>query len=445
VATIRCFGTVLYELRYLEIRASSFEILRDDTLEFQEVTTNIRRTFDRLLQKAVERCEHEAKALGLVIPSRGITIEDVPLFQFPGKLSADMRGEDGGKEDNAIIKIATSFLEIAEEYNSLGFNRVFSPQELVAMVPERVNEERVRTFEAAVHNLQAVYDTHIQYTRMETNDNQLIKLRGFISLALHLLEIATELVHFHERHERSSRHAAIYKQLQELIGSYQMLDVMGNYALFYCTKFLQYGKQLSEDAVMEYAQVTSKRIPIPIYRGFHVRPSTYIAKIIHRYGANVQMYLGDEVYDAGCVFDLFRANEEINMEKRRIIAKKLICDQHITAMGKETLPEVIRRELKHLASEKAIVIHQEILPEDLVMNGFHNDELTPEDVKGAINQVIARLLAVGKVDILMPLSVIFVGDIRPLQDIDILAQSGYGEDARGNNIPLPKEISYLYK
>ena len=36
VATIRCFGTVLYELRYLEIRTSSFENLRDDILEFQE-------------------------------------------------------------------------------------------------------------------------------------------------------------------------------------------------------------------------------------------------------------------------------------------------------------------------------------------------------------------------------------------------------------------------
>ena len=49
------------------------------------------------------------------------------------------------------------------------------------------------------------------------------------------------------------------------------------------------------------------------------------------------------------------------------------------------------------------------------------------------------------VDIRMPLSVIFIGDHRPLQDIEILAKSGYGEDAQGNNIPLPKEISYLHK
>lgn len=445
VATVRCFGTVLYELRYLEIRASSFESLRDDTQAFQDVTEHIRANFDALLCKTIEHCEREAKMLGLTLPVVGLQDDDVPSFHLPGRLANDMHGEERQKDDNAIIKIATSFLEIAEEYTFLGFNRVFDPHDLVEMVPERVNEERLRTFEAAVHNLQAIYDTHIQYTSLEANDIRLQKLRGSISLALHLLEIATTLVHFHERHERNSRHATIYKQLQEIIGSYQILDVMGNYALFYCTKFLQYGKQLSEEAVVEYAQVTSKRISIPIYRGFHVRPSTYIAKIVHRYGANVRMFLGDEVYDAGCVFDLFRANEEINMEKRRLISKKLLSSQHLTAITEDSLPEVIKHELKYLANEHSLVIHQEILPEDLVIKCLDKDELTPEDVRGAINQVIARLLAVGKIDILMPLSVIFIGDRRPLRDIEILAQSGYGEDARGTNVPLPKEISYLYK
>lgn len=356
-----------------------------------------------------------------------------------------MRDENVPKEDEAIVKIATLFLEIAEEYTSLGFGRIFTAQELVEMIPEHVNEERLRTFETEVQNLQALYDTYIQYTKMEAKDPRLLKLRGCISIALHLLDIATELVHFHERHERNARHAAIYKRLQGIIGIYQILDLMGNYALFYCTKFLQQGKQLSEEAVMDYAQIISKRIPIPIYRGFHVRPSTYIAKIVRHYGADVQMHLGDEVYDPGCVFDLFRVNEEINMEKRRLIAKKLLSTQHITVLTRDILPQRIKRVLNCLLDEKLIVAHQEILPEDLEVKGIEKQELTPEDVRGAVNQVIARVLAVGKVDILLPLSVTFIGDRRPLHDIEILAQSGYGEDEKGNNVPLPKEISYLYK
>ncbi len=445
VATIRCLSTVAYQLRYLEIRVVSFDILKDETQDFQEITADVREIFDRLLQNTFKVCERETLNLGITIPATGVTPEDFPFFRSPGKLHADMREEHVKKEDEAIVKIASSFLEIVEEYTALGFGRIFTAQELVEMVPEHVNEERLRTFESGVQNLQAVYDTHIQYTRMEAKDSRLPKLRGCISIALHLLEIATELIHFHERHERNARQAAIYKHLQKIIGLYQTLDLMGNYALFYCTHFLREGKRLSEDAVMDYAQIISKRIPIPIYRGFHVRPSTYIAKIVRHYGADVQMHLGDEVYDASCVFDLFRANEEINMEKRRLIAKKLLSIQHFTAIPRDILAHILTRVLNDLVAEQLIVKHQEILPEDLEINGVEKPELTPEDVRGAMNQIIARVLAVGKIDILMPVSVTFIGDRRPLEDIDILAKGGYGEDAKGNNVPLPKEIAYLYK
>ena len=444
VAAVRSFGKVCYVLRYLELRLSSYNITDQETLEFKVITENVRLLFDSMLQKAFAQLEHEAKELGIEIPKTGVISDDFPYFRSPGKLYADMR-IDNSKEDEAIIKIATSYLEIAEEYTALGFCRVFSIQELLDIVPEHVNEERLRTFEAEVHNLQSVYDTYIQYTQMEANDSRLVKLRSCVSIALHLLEIATVLIHFHERHERNSRHPEAYHSLQDVTGTYQVIDVMGNYALFYCTKFLQKGKLLSEETVMDYAQITSKRIPIPIYRGFHVRPSTYIAKISRHYGAEVQMHLDDEVYDASCVFDLFRANEKINMEKRRLIAKKLLSAQHITHTSKNVLPHIIKRELKYLLDEKILIVHQELLPEDLVIPDIDQQELTPEEVRSTINELITRLLALGKVDIIMPISVTFVGDKRPLRDIEILAESGYGEDAKGNNVPLPEEISYLYK
>lgn len=37
----------------------------------------------------------------------------------------------------------------------------------------------------------------------------------------------------------------------------------------------------------------------------------------------------------------------------------------------------------------------------------------------------------------------FVGDIRALNDLQILAKANYGEDSMGKGIPLPKEIEYL--
>ena len=37
----------------------------------------------------------------------------------------------------------------------------------------------------------------------------------------------------------------------------------------------------------------------------------------------------------------------------------------------------------------------------------------------------------------------FRGDRRVLEDLQLLASNGYGEDAYGNNIALPDELSYL--
>lgn len=446
VAAIRSFAKVAYLLCYFEIHVPWKHDPDEETVEFRMIASQVRGMFDTMIRRAFTKLEDEVVNLGIAIPPGDLTKQHFPHFVVPGRLYADLWVEQSYKEDEAIVKIATSYLEIAEEYTALGFSRIFSEQELLDIVPERVNEERLRNFEADVHNLQSVYDTYIQYTRMEANDPRLTKLREYVATALHLLEMATVLVHFHERHERNSRHAEIYHRLQKVTGTYHVLDVMGNFALFYCTRFLEKGKQLSEETVMDYAQIQSARIPIPMYRGFHVRPSTYIAKISRHYGVDIQMHLEDEVYDAGCVFDLFRANEKINMEKRRLIAQKLIGAQYLTPTRPSELIAVIQHELKILIDEKAIVVHQELLPEDIVISELRQHEmLNSEEIRGCINELIARLLALGKIDIIMPLSVTFIGDKRALGDIEILARAGYGEDSKGNNVPLPVELSYLYR
>ena len=56
---------------------------------------------------------------------------------------------------------------------------------------------------------------------------------------------------------------------------------------------------------------------------------------------------------------------------------------------------------------------------------------------------IARLQAIGKVDMDIDMSIAFVGDKRVLADIALLADNGYGEDNFGNNIDLPDALKYL--
>ncbi len=59
------------------------------------------------------------------------------------------------------------------------------------------------------------------------------------------------------------------------------------------------------------------------------------------------------------------------------------------------------------------------------------------------NRAIAFLLAQGKIDLKTDMKVTFQGDKRVLADLEILAECGYGEDSYGNNIVLPRELSYI--
>ena len=56
---------------------------------------------------------------------------------------------------------------------------------------------------------------------------------------------------------------------------------------------------------------------------------------------------------------------------------------------------------------------------------------------------INKTAPVSGVQSLMDYDVTFIGDKRVLNDLQLLAEHGYGEDNFGNNIPLPKELSYL--
>jgi hypothetical protein len=56
---------------------------------------------------------------------------------------------------------------------------------------------------------------------------------------------------------------------------------------------------------------------------------------------------------------------------------------------------------------------------------------------------IIKLLGAGKIDIEMKKLATFTGDKRVLNDLTILATSGYCEDSFGNNIPIPPDLGYL--
>jgi hypothetical protein len=192
--------------------------------------------------------------------------------------------------------------------------------------------------------------------------------------------------------------------------------------------------------IRDYSEQTSVEVPIPNYRGFHVRPSTLVSKIVAHYGSPVAMKLGNEEYNAGSSLDLFRANEAINAAKRRHIADMLNRQRDLqVSMPRDSSERT--RELQllfvRLMNEGSIVLYDAKL-------SFDDLQIEEEQTLAEFaSRYVVHLMSVAKMDIRSDMTVTFVGDSRALNDLRILAENGYGEDDMGNNIVLPQELSYL--
>jgi len=196
-----------------------------------------------------------------------------------------------------------------------------------------------------------------------------------------------------------------------------------DYSIAYAGLYLTYGQRLCYTMLKHYAETGRIEAPVPSYRGFHVRPTTLVARIVQHYGSDIKMELDGQIYDAGSPMDIFRANEKINAQKRRWL---------VSEIGRFSLPKgdqgdgqiratVLDLVLK-LAEQGKLIIYQQPLQ---LSAEFGGEGILLEKV----TQEIAKLQATGQIDInAEALAITFIGDKRVLRDLELLAQSGYGED-----------------
>jgi hypothetical protein len=137
--------------------------------------------------------------------------------------------------------------------------------------------------------------------------------------------------------------------------------------------------------------------------------------------------------------DIFRANETINRQKRHWLVSQVADIECIRQLdGNADLAQTVRRVVLALAEQGKVVIYQRAIPVQ------PPDESDPNKTPlQYILDEVKRLQSTGMIDIEAKINVNFIGDKRVLRDLQLLAEHGYGEDNFGNNIPLPKELSYL--
>ena len=435
VAALKSFSQATYILLHIKAAAPRYQLLPIEGDYFADSAKWTVELGTMLLQIA-RRFLSETRRVGIVM--RGTFRQTSPLVEMPliGMLPSDRNTQHVDSPGKIVIRLATAFLSESGQSLLQNIGGKLDRSRYPAFVPDTFSEKTLRVAEREFHNLQSMYDTYISDTDAEQQDRNLPVIRGHVSIIFHLLELATLLAHHYERH--IAAHGGT-KGRKHLIDPEILLIILIEYTLAYSGKFMHAAQHLCRSMIKRYSEQTRIEVPVPVYRGFHVRPSTLVAKIVMHYGSEVYLETGDgSRYDASSPLELFRVNEKINAEKRRMLA------QHIAVFSVSKIPaddaamqEALRRIFLRLLQEKDIVLYEGHLP---------FDDLNPqpgEELAEYVKRALAYFLAHGLVDIRIDMKVVFSGDRRVLDDIKILAEHGYGEDRYGNDIMLPHSLAYL--
>lgn len=437
VATIKCFATAGYELLHILYTVPLYRLLPIEG-DFSAATAGAIEFTGDVILRACSRLTDEAARLGLdcgaTTPSEQYYREHLPVGQLPHDRS--MRKLESVAE--TVARLATASLNVAAETELVNTAARAEPEEYASLVPEPVSEGSLRYITHRIHNLQSLYDSYVSETETESLDSDLPVLRGHISVVFHLLSTATAFVHYYERHGSPGGSGRLAEE-ELVVDPQALLAAVMNYSIVYASRYLDAARRLCHSMLKRYAEIGRVEVPVPRYRGFHVRPSTLVAKIVRHYGSEVRMELDGEPYDAGTPFDIFRANEKINAWKRNWLAENVgrLASAGSNGYAGADIHSLAIDIVQTLSEAGKVIIYEK----PLVLGD------SPVEADGsATDRVIAevkRLQATGKIDIVSDLSITFIGDKRVLADLKVLADHGYGEDNLGNNIPLPDELAYL--
>ncbi|HRD64652.1 MAG TPA: hypothetical protein PKY50_00690 [Candidatus Competibacter sp.] len=436
VATMKLFADVTYELLHIEYFLPCYRLLPIER-DFAAATVQSLELTHEVLVKTANRILAQASRLNLPVPVDERRAQNYVEHLPPGRLLQDRPMRKIKSASETVTYLATAYLNLAAKSELLTIAEKVEPKDYASCFPNPISEDRLRGLKVHFHCLQSLYDTHVSETEVEYLDTDLPTLRGHISIVFHLLEIATYLVHYYERHLNVHTGDSTLRR-KPIIAPKTLLSMLMDYSIAYAGLYLTYGQRLCYTMLKHYAETGRIEAPVPSYRGFHVRPTTLVARIVQHYGSDIKMELDGQIYDAGSPMDIFRANEKINAQKRRWL---------VSEIGRFSLPKgdqgdgqiratVLDLVLK-LAEQGKLIIYQQPLQ---LSAEFGGEGILLEKV----TQEIAKLQATGQIDInAEALAITFIGDKRVLRDLELLAQSGYGEDHFGNNIALPKELAYL--
>jgi hypothetical protein len=324
VSTVRNLSEASYSQKHIFKRLPLYDLAK--TEGFRESGYDTHKFLVNSLRKISHNALEAAERLHIILPEKLFSWDDFPGIATQTALEFDIDDENLEEEKRNIIKITTEFLRVAKEFETLGFYEPYSIDQIRAIVPSSFNEQEARRFEMAVHSLQSSFDTYVNRSGHRFRDIKLKRLRGYISILLHLLELTRRLLHYYERHLHEVGYKNIYKRVRdELAKAVRPEDILHrivNHGLYYIWYFLVQGQDLAQEVLNENMERGSVVVGIPQELGFHSRPCMLVAKIVQHYGGQVELCVDSDRFDASSVLDMQWAGGKIQKEGIKEVAFK---------------------------------------------------------------------------------------------------------------------------
>jgi phosphotransferase system HPr-like phosphotransfer protein len=356
VASIRGFGAITHILHHVRIRFPKYQVRLsvEETEEFQRALREAHAFVNDSLARLLESLREELISLGLTMPDEAsspvVSQESVRL-----RLPHDMEEEIASSDEVKIAAILSRFMEVADQVKRVERIRPRpEPRELAKFVEEHYDETSARVIESRVHNLQSAYDTHVKSTTLESQDPNLRAFRGHVSLALHLFEVGTLLVHFYERHESVIQHRSTSERIARLIDQGEVIRQAVLFAVVQASRILVHARPIAAELLGRFVQATEIDLTIPEDGMLHARPLSLIVQVVRKHGTAVEMIIDGDSAVANSIMGLilFVGNHPdarkvaFRGDRRPLEDLRLLFEHGLGEQGLDQFPE----QLAYLAS-----------------------------------------------------------------------------------------------
>lgn len=315
VASIRNLSSTAYMVSHMLSRVGFYSLNPARTDGFTDDASSVLDFLNQTITSLFGYLTAEAECLGLQTKPAAMDENNYDESIVVQVLPHNINDEAGADIQEKVARVASELIAAHGKSQGMMFDKKISARSLESgIIPEKINEESLRDVETSVHNAQSIYDTYIQKTPFEAEHPQLAPLRGHISVALHLLGVAKELSHFLERHEAGVRRELSRKKRSKGIQRKKLLETIINFALYYYTMFITDGNALANEIQNSMTVMDTVAVSVPEGLGFHLRPSTLVAKVANHYGGKTIMLVNGKEFDATSVIDIMWAGGMIKKE-----------------------------------------------------------------------------------------------------------------------------------